>query len=454
MKQSKLLVQFGQPLKIQETIEIEKEDPGISRSIASTLKEYQKSIDNLLKDRYQNQKDLIHPHLQKPCNIFVMYCKDGIFVRYDEAPDSESKVIVSILNKSLNEIAPLFSDGVIHFPSDFSNYKPELRGPQIEMNKLNDSGTVIQEILAFPYEIWAKTEFPSEYKISPPPSRPVCLVSLTNELTVAMEGDIIPSDISPREVYHEEKFITHSVAKLNVGWLAIEIYPLLPDEYWKPEYAPIWAELDILAIIAQRNITNTSLKQFDGRGEARKKYIQLLKEFEALLTGLEEPVHQFLKAHPELLCPTHDKCWSKMPFGRTVSDFVFREVYNDYQLVEIEAPIRELFRKDGQQNQELTHAINQITDWVQYIQGNKQKVEDELGLKGISTNPRTLVVIGRSQSLTAENRKKIETLQAQQNKLRIMTYDDVLANAKLSLGRLFGGLEIQGQNIEFYFSNK
>jgi hypothetical protein len=130
------------------------------------------------------------------------------------------------------------------------------------------------------------------------------------------------------------------------------------------------------------------------------------------------------------------------------------EVYNDYLLVEIEAPIRELFRKDGQQRQELTHAINQITDWVQFIQDNKKTVENEFGLAGISTNPRTLVVIGRSASLTEDNRKKIETLQAQQNKLRIMTYDDVLLNAKESLSRILGNLDIHGENTEVYFFKK
>ena len=60
------------------------------------------------------------------------------------------------------------------------------------------------------------------------------------------------------------------------------------------------------------------------------------------LTGREEPLHQFLKQHPELLYPTVEKCWSKLPFGNHSSDFVFREPYNEYLLVEIEAPVREL----------------------------------------------------------------------------------------------------------------
>ena len=81
-----------------------------------------------------------------------------------------------------------------------------------------------------------------------------------------------------------------------------------------------------------------------------------------------------------------------------MSDFVFREPYNDYQLVEIEAPYRQLFRQDGQQREELTHAINQIMDWIQYIANDREGVETELGLPGISTNPRTLssLVVGCS----------------------------------------------------------
>ncbi len=224
----------------------------------------------------------------------------------------------------------------------------------------------------------------------------------------------------------------------------MEIYPPLGDEYWKPEYASMWAELDLLANIAQRNAIASALMGLDSRGALRKSYATLLAEFEGLLSGPEEPVHQFLKQHPELLCPTHERFWSKLPFGGTVSDFVFREPCNDYQLVEIEAPIRELFRRDGQQREELTHAINQITDWVQYIGDNKRRVEEELGLPGISTNPRTLVVIGRSASLTEDNRHKLATLQAQQNKLRILTYDDLLASARANLERLLGPLALHG----------
>jgi hypothetical protein len=277
-------------------------------------------------------------------------------------------------------------------------------------------------------------------------------VAIQNDFWFQVHGVIDPGETPTKLAGPDaEQFIAHSHFRLNVGWQTIEIYPPLGHEHWKPEYAPMWAELDLLATIAQKNLTASTLNRLDSRAETRKRYAALLDEFDALLAGREEPAHQFLKQHPELLCPTNDRCWSKLPFGDRVSDFVFHEPYNDYLLVEIEAPIRELFRKDGQQREELTHAINQIIDWIQYIADNKQRVEEELGLVGISTNPRSLVVIGRSASLTEENRRKLATLQAQQNKLRILTYDDVIAAVRANLERFLGPLSLKGENAELYF---
>ena len=109
----------------------------------------------------------------------------------------------------------------------------------------------------------------------------------------------------------------------------------------------MWAELDLLSVIAQQNIIKNARHQLDGRGAAREKYSSLIDQFETLLAAPEEPCHQFLKANPELICPTYDAPWSKVRFGKHISDFVFREPHNDYLLVEIEAPHRKLFRNDG-----------------------------------------------------------------------------------------------------------
>src|SRR5262249_20606914 len=162
-------------------------------------------------------------------------------------------------------------------------------------------------------------------------------VSLLNEVTVWVNAVMMDGAA-------ENPFLALWPLKLPVGWQAIEIYPHLAEEYWNPENAALWAELDILAAAAQHNLHEKQLTDLDPRAGARRKYAELLAEFESLLQGLEEPIHQFLVQHPELISPTHERVWSKVPFGATVSDFVFREAHQEYELVEIERPNRQLFR--------------------------------------------------------------------------------------------------------------
>lgn len=451
LKCGTVIVQSGQPLQFAATDEAPNLTSAIGRSVGATLRAYVRAARELLEGKYKEQKALAPPHMRAPCDVFALQCVDGMFVRYDPASE-KPKIRCAKADDKLGNVSPSFSEQVVYFPEDPTSFVPPSGGPELALT-LTDSVTgETTEIQRARPLVYARATLPEGFKMPPPSSRPPCLVSIPNEFEFQMEGVLVPSN-EPFKVDspNAENFITRSSFRLPVGWQLIEIYPVLSDEYWKPEYAPIWAELDLLAVIAQKNLTASKLMGIDSRGAVRKAYAKLLADFEGLLAGPEEPVHQFLKQHPELLCPTHDRYWSKLPFGERVSDFVFREPHNDYQLVEIEAPIRELFRKDGQQREELTHALNQISDWVQYISDNKRRVEEDLGLTGISTNPRILVIIGRSASLTAENRAKLTTLQAQQNKLRILTYDDLLISARANLERFLGPLDLQGQNVEVFY---
>jgi hypothetical protein len=419
--------------------------------MARALLAYTKAARQLLEGKHFALRDVAPVHMREPCSIFVLRCADGILVRYDVVPKEEAKARIAETNQRLAEIAPSFSDQVLHFPDDPTTYTLPALGPELVMGKVDAAGVFEEAYRLRPF-IMATTKLPEGFEMPKPPARPVPLAAVQNDFAFQMSGRVMPNGLPPTATGPDvEQFITYSRFKLNVGWLLIEVYPLLPDDYWAPEYAPMWAELDLLAAVLQKNKTDANLRALDDRGAMRKKYAALLENFESLLAGPEEPVHQFLKQHPELICPTTGRWWSKLRFGERISDFVFCEPSNDYLLVEIEAPIRELFRKDGQQREELTHAINQIADWIQYISKNRERVEKELDLVGISTNPRALVVIGRSGSLTAENREKLVTLQSQYGKLRILTYDDVLIGARANLERLLGPLMLNMENIDVYF---
>jgi hypothetical protein len=200
----------------------------------------------------------------------------------------------------------------------------------------------------------------------------------------------------------------------------------------------------VLNAVAQHNIVENALHRLDGRGAAREQAAKLLAEFEAVP---EEPCHQFLKTHPDLLCTTYDAVWSKVPFGEHVSDFAFREPRNDYLLVEIETPYRELFRRNGHQRHELSHAIGQIDDWLCHIQDNKAKWRANLGF---SATPRMLVVVGRSAALTERNRRKLAAMQGRHPLLSIITYDELIERARANFERHFDPLSLRAQNLKIY----
>jgi len=278
----------------------------------------------------------------------------------------------------------------------------------------------------------------------------MCLISVENQFEIMLAGEIRDAQPSPRSLEKVHEFVTRSMVEMPVGWAALEFYPQFEADYWKPEFAPLWAETDLLATAARMQFRNGQFASIDPHSEARKSFQSVITEFEALLGGPEEPAHQFLKRHPELLSPTHKRVWSKLPLGNRITDFVFCGQNEDYLLVEIESPVREVFRRDGQQREQLTHAIDQITDWRIFIENNLATVRNELGLTGISVNPDSLVVIGRTSGITEENRRKLATIQNQNPKLRILTYDDVIQNAKAVAENLFGPLGLAGNNIEIY----
>lgn len=268
---------------------------------------------------------------------------------------------------------------------------------------------------------------------------------MRNEFDFILEGETLVENGTTGH-----RFAVRSRLRLPLGWEAVELFPPFSPEVWSPSVAPSWAETDLLAAAFRRNLLDDRLRALDPYAEARKRTAQLLTEYTGYLAGPEEPLHQFLRQNPHLLCPTHIACWSKLPLGKRATDFVFRDAAGDYLLVELERPSHQLFRYDGQQREPLTHAIDQVADWVRYLEDNLTTVQRELGLHGISTSPRCLVVIGRTSSLSDENRRKLVTIENQHPRLKIATYDDVLALAKASAENLLGPLWDPGPNAEFY----
>jgi hypothetical protein len=241
---------------------------------------------------------------------------------------------------------------------------------------------------------------------------------------------------------------------MPVGWECFEVYPDLNLANWKPETATLRAEKDILAAVVARQLHEDHYRTLDPKADARRELGALLQRYKDLLDSepeREEILQRFLDENPVLLCPTHVKKWPKLPLGQRKTDFVFREGSGEYILVELEPSTHKLFLKDGHPSKELNHARGQIVDWKRYLEDNLSTVQREYGLLGISTSPQSLIVIGRSRSLTENNRRFLVTLGNESPKLRILTYDDIYDDARAVVENLFGPLHAAVGNTEIYY---
>jgi hypothetical protein len=450
-------IETGKPLRFAADMELPTEavDP-LSDAIGRSLRSYRVALKNLLDERYSQARDAMPLHMREPCDTTILRCADGMIVRYDVPAADQPFMRLGRLKEadSLELLAPMLSDQVLYFPQNQATFQPPGTGPRMTLAIVDANGVVQREAATVAPTLVASSRWPEGFPMPRPPSRPPCLVSTANEFELSLGGVIVDaSEPTPREIRaNPTNFLAVARFQLPVGWRAIEVYPPLGIEYWNPDFASAWAEADILFNLVQRNSREMQLASLDGRAATRKEYARVLNEFTALLDGPEEPVHQFLKKYPRLLSPSYLRAWSKLPFGERVSDFVMREVPNDYVLIEIEAPYREVFRRDGQPRAELTHAVDQVNDWLAYIRDNRERVEKELGLAGISASPRAVVVIGRSSALSEENRRKLLTMQERQPRLQILTYDDVLSSARSLLESLLGPLNIETtENVRLFF---
>jgi hypothetical protein len=453
MKKGTVSVEPGKPLEFTSVEEVADgaQMSGELEAVAAYLKAYRLGARTLLTGSLAGLKDVAPLQLREVCDVFVVRCVDGMLIRYDRSQGDKGVMRLAVSEETVSTVVRRLSDGYVRVVDDPASFVADDSGPTLVLSIGAPTGEVREVSRLYP-TIVVRSSFPADFAPPPPPSRPLCLVSVQPIIELEIGGHTAPQSEADTAVGSApDHFIAHSALRLPVGWEALELYPPQDVAYWDANRAAMCAELDIYAAAAQANLRTIAYQAIDGRGKSRRQYATLLAEFEQLLSGAEEPVHQFLKKHPELLLPTAEKTWSKLAFGDHVSDFVFREATNNYLLVEIEAPIRKLFREDGQQRHELTHAIKQTADWVRYIEDHKPEVEDAMGLAGISTSPRRLVVVGRSNGLSAENRRELVSIQNAQPKLRIITYDEVLASARTNLERILGPLSIIAQNAQLYF---
>lgn len=158
----------------------------------------------------------------------------------------------------------------------------------------------------------------------------------------------------------------------------------------------------------------------------------IAREFGALINNLEsgeEEIQKFIEKNPIILsCLTPDLLKYKSPIGsKFKTDFTVFTPKKELLLVEIEKPSTKLFKKNGDQHAELTHAFDQVKNWLMSATRNRLALIDDVKMKGLTvdsvTNIKGVVIAGKNNK---EYDPYLEKLRI--GNIDFYTYDDLLNN--------------------------
>lgn len=105
-----------------------------------------------------------------------------------------------------------------------------------------------------------------------------------------------------------------------------------------------------------------------------REYVSLLKD-----SSDERPVHRFLASHSYFFAhllrlngqsPLYSKIKLGNEYEMDFAGFDKSSVGPEWYLIEIESPTRKLFTKAGRPSAKLTHTIQQVSDWRDWVQEN------------------------------------------------------------------------------------
>ncbi len=421
-------------------------DEATTKRIASAIKAYLEKAREICSGPFAQHGDAFPDHFRSPSNAYFFVCSDGLVVRYDRTTEETSRRFAVRPDADLAAVLPLVSGGFVFAARNGTVLgSPENAGLQFTMTACKAGG--VPAPVSEPARAFCVVNLDLTSTAS---SRPRPLASVTSAVTTRLLVQELDEsgEVPVQGVWVQQK------ARMPLSWSCIEVYPLESLSLdWSPEAAAQWADEDVKANWLKYHVERSQLLALDPVADARRGFAALFAELEALLTrpAPEQELHQFLKKTPHILCHDHVRMWSKLPFGKAVSDFVFRRADGSYQLVEIERPDVGLFRKsDGQPAEPLTHAIYQTEQWLLFLAEQTHYARDVLGLDGILGVAPRVIVMGRSRDLTTDNRKQLAAM-TQDRHLSIITYDDMVASAKTTFERVVGPLWAASANGTVYY---
>lgn len=420
------------------------------RSIEEILVARKRRCRELIDTRYAAIGSDLPAWMRNPMCHFVMVCPDAVLIRHQrivvDKPGAELRedvLLFHITDKSAVDVSRVFSDGfvLLHEPSAEPPSIEE--APSLSLNVIDQDGTTKKQIL--------NTKMAVVHPLRAPDSAvpfPHRMFITTGEFALTLVAEEVCEETGQRR-----PMLVRTHQRARVGWEAFEVFCTPEAEVWTDVDPAQWAEFEMLERLASKNLDRQLMDSIDSRRAGRLRYRDLFAEYDEVLriAESEAPLQGFLEKHPEFLDPTHIRQIPQKAIGPHKTDFVLRRASGAYTLVELESPTRALFKADGGQRAELTHAIDQTRDWKRYIEDNLKTVQDELGLKSIEANPDCLIVIGRDSHLDEGARRKLTLMRTESPRTTIITYDQLRAQTLATVENLYGPIRDESPHTEIYF---
>lgn len=221
-------------------------------------------------------------------------------------------------------------------------------------------------------------------------------------------------------------------------------YPFI-DLIWGPEELKLNADagkqfarvdIEVLLLGIAASIPSVRLAQ-DPFSEVASHCENVCNDLLAMIDNpetIEKQVQDFLEQPPHrfLLCPHSTNIIPQKTLSglRFRIDFAVQRPDSDYHLIEIESPNSLIYQAKGEEPTALfTHAIQQVEDWLRYIEDNRTTVRTEDEMPTIQ-KPTGEVIIGRDQHLGGNARKRFDFKRGENHRIKLKTYDMMIAEGR------------------------
>jgi hypothetical protein len=122
---------------------------------------------------------------------------------------------------------------------------------------------------------------------------------------------------------------------------------------------------------------------------------------------------------------------------RYIADFAILSPQRELILIEIEPPKVKLLRKNGDHAASLTHAVNQVQNWLQVASDHRNAFLSELKLDvGAVGTIRGVVIAGRDKGYDGAHLRQLKSVFS--GNIIVLTYDDLLGSLTTLIEQIGG----------------